>query len=121
VQVAEYDPLRDDGIRYARAMQAAGTTVRLTEYVGMPHGYFSFPKVIRGSVVQALAELCAEQRYALHADPVPAAFPRVPTGLPEKTADTDAGQPGSAVDPIASRPVEDHPVGQYPVPQHSAD
>ena len=121
VQVAEYDPLRDDGIRYARAMQAAGTTVRLTEYVGMPHGYFSFPKVIRGSVVQALAELCAEQRYALHADPVPTAFPRVPAGLPEKTADADPGKPGSPVDPIASRPVEDHPVGQYPVPQHSAD
>jgi acetyl esterase len=69
VQVAEYDPLRDDGIRYARAMQEAGTPVRLTEYVGMPHGYFSFPKVIRGSIVQALAELCAEQRYALHGVP----------------------------------------------------
>jgi len=121
VQVAEYDPLRDDGIRYARAMQAAGTTVRLTEYVGMPHGYFSFPKVIRGSVVQALAELCAEQRYALHADPVPTAFPRVPAGLQEHTAATGGGEPGSPVDPIASRPVEDHPVGQYPVTQHSAE
>jgi len=69
IQVAEYDPLRDDGIRYARALQAAGTSVRLTEYVGMPHGYFSFPKVIRGSIVQALAELCAEQRFALHGVP----------------------------------------------------
>ena len=69
IQVAEYDPLRDDGIRYARALQAAGTPARLTEYVGMPHGYFSFPKVIRGSIVQALAELCAEQRYALHGVP----------------------------------------------------
>ena len=71
IQVAEYDPLRDDGIRYARALQAAGNSVRLTEYVGMPHGYFSFPKVIRGSIVQALAELCAEQRYALHGIPHP--------------------------------------------------
>ena len=35
----------------------------------MPHGYFSFPKVIRGSVRQALAEVCAEQRYALHGVP----------------------------------------------------
>src|SRR6476661_818413 len=69
IQVAEYDPLRDDGIRYARALQAAGTPTRLTEYVGMPHGYFSFPKVIRGSIMQALAELCAEQRYALHGVP----------------------------------------------------
>ena len=94
IQVAEYDPLRDDGIRYARAMQAAGDQVRLTEYVGMPHGYFSFPKVIRGSIKQALAELCAEQRYALHADPVPTAFPRVPAGLPTTTAETDAGRTG---------------------------
>src|SRR6478672_41490 len=69
IQVAEYDPLRDDGIRYARALQAAGSPVRLTEYVGMPHGYFSFPKVIRGSIMQALSELCAEQRYALHGVP----------------------------------------------------
>ena len=71
IQVAEYDPLHDDGVRYARALQAAGTPVRLTEYIGMPHGYFSFPKVIRGTIMQALAELCAEQRYALHCVPVP--------------------------------------------------
>src|SRR6478672_2009606 len=81
IQVAEYDPLRDDGIRYARALQAAGTPVRLTEYVGMPHGYFSFPKVIRGSIVQALAELCAEQRYALHGVPaLDRTVPQPPTG-----------------------------------------
>ena len=89
IQVAEYDPLRDDGIRYARALQAAGTPVRLTEYVGMPHGYFSFPKVIRGSIVQALAELCAEQRYALHGIPTldrtvpqpPARHGEIPVGV----------------------------------------
>jgi acetyl esterase len=89
VQVAEYDPLRGDGVRYARAMQGAGTPVRLTEYVGMPHGYFSFPEVIRGSIVQALAELCSEQRYVLHGVPKldrtvplpPARVALVPEGL----------------------------------------
>ena len=116
IQVAEYDPLRDDGIRYARALQAAGTSVRLTEYVGMPHGYFSFPKVIRGSIVQALAELCAEQRYALHG--VPAL---------DRTAPHPPAQPGDVPvaarppDPAASRPVRDHEVGQHPMPQHNVE
>jgi acetyl esterase len=114
VQVAEYDPLRDDGVRYARAMQEAGTPVRLTEYVGMPHGYFSFPKVIRGTIMQALAELCAEQRYALHGmATLDRTVPQPPIGRGELpvTADTP--------DPAASRPVPDH-LGTHPVPQHTA-
>jgi acetyl esterase len=45
--------------------------VRLTEYIGMPHGYLNFPGVCRGAA-QALAELCAEQAAAL-AQPAPAA------------------------------------------------
>lgn len=116
IQVAEYDPLRDDGIRYARALQAEGTPVRLTEYVGMPHGYFSFPKVVRGSTIQALAELCAEQRYALHAVPV---LDRNVPHHPARRGETPV--PATPLDPAASRPVEGHPVGQHPVPQHTAD
>jgi acetyl esterase len=64
IQVAEHDPLRDDGARYAAALRAAGVPVRFTEYVGMPHGYLNFPGLCR-SAPQALAELCAEQRAAL--------------------------------------------------------
>ena len=64
VQVAEHDPIRDDGLRYAAALRAAGVPVRTTEYVGMPHGYLSFPRVCR-SAPQALAELCAELTAAL--------------------------------------------------------
>jgi acetyl esterase/lipase len=64
VQVAEHDPLRSDGVRYAEALRAAGVPVRLTEYVGMPHGYLNFPGVCRAAP-QAMAELCAEQRAAL--------------------------------------------------------
>ena len=64
VQVAEHDPLRDDGARYAAALRAAGVPVRFTEYVGMPHGYLHFPGLCR-SAPQALAELCAEQTAAL--------------------------------------------------------
>jgi acetyl esterase/lipase len=63
VQVAELDPIRDDGLRYAAALRATGVPVRTTTYVGMPHGYLSFPGFCR-SAPQAMAELCAE--LALH-------------------------------------------------------
>jgi acetyl esterase len=64
IQVAEHDPLRDGGIRYAAALRRAGVPVRLTEYIGMPHGYLNFPGVCRGAA-QAKAELCAEMAAAL--------------------------------------------------------
>jgi acetyl esterase/lipase len=64
IQVAEHDPLRDDGVRYAAALRSAGVPVRFTEYVGMPHGYLNFPGVCRGAR-QAMAEICAEQTAAL--------------------------------------------------------
>jgi acetyl esterase/lipase len=67
VQVAEHDPLRDDGPRYATALQSAGVPVRATTYVGMPHGYLAFPKLCR-SAPQALEELCAEPSTALAGD-----------------------------------------------------
>src|SRR5260370_42622375 len=64
IQVAEHDPIHDDGTRYANALRTAGVPVRLTEYVGMPHAFLSVPGVSR-SAPQALAEICAEQSSAL--------------------------------------------------------
>ena len=64
IQVAEHDPLRDDGERYAAALRAAGVPVRFTEYVGMPHGFVNFPGLSRAAH-QAIAEICAEQSAAL--------------------------------------------------------
>jgi acetyl esterase len=64
IQVAEHDPLRDQGVRYAAALRRAGVQVRLTEYIGMPHGYLNFPGICRGAG-QAMAELCAELALAL--------------------------------------------------------
>ena len=64
ILVGEHDPLRDGGIRYAAALRAAGVPVRLTEYVGMPHGFLNFPGLCR-LAPQALAEICAEQKAAL--------------------------------------------------------
>jgi acetyl esterase/lipase len=64
IQVAEHDPLREDGKRYAAALRAAGVPVRLTEYVGVPHGFVNFPG-LSAAAHQALAEVCAEQEAAL--------------------------------------------------------
>ena len=43
VQTADLDPLRDEGSRYAELLAAAGVPVRHTNYVGVPHGFASFP------------------------------------------------------------------------------
>ncbi|CAN5119343.1 alpha/beta hydrolase [soil metagenome] len=58
IQIAEHDPVRDDGLRYGHALRAAGVPVRTTNYVGMPHGFLAFPTLCR-SAPQALAEVCA--------------------------------------------------------------
>ena len=63
IQVAEHDPIRDDGLRYAAALESAGTPVRTTTYVGTPHGYMSFPGLCRNAP-QALGEICTELHTA---------------------------------------------------------
>jgi acetyl esterase/lipase len=72
IQVGEHDPLRGDGVRYAEVLRSAGVPVRLTEYVGMPHGYLNFPGLCR-LAAQALAEITAEQQAALAPVRTPAA------------------------------------------------
>ena len=65
IQVAEYDILRDDGLRYAAALRAAGIEVKSTVYQDMPHGYMSFPRLCR-SAPNALEELSLSLLAALH-------------------------------------------------------
>jgi acetyl esterase len=64
IQTAEFDPLRDHGAAYARALRAAGVEVRLTNYVDAVHGYISLPG-IQPVARQALAEAVAEIRRYL--------------------------------------------------------
>lgn len=66
VLVAEHDPLVDEGRAYARRLADAGVPTRLTEYVGMVHGFLSFPGAAR-SAPQAVAEITQELRRTLHA------------------------------------------------------
>lgn len=64
IQTADLDPIRDDGTRYAEALRATGVEVRATNYVGLPHGFASFPGVAR-SGAQHRAELVTELRTHL--------------------------------------------------------
>lgn len=65
IQTADLDPIRDDGTRYAQALEEAGVPVRLTNYVGAPHGFASLPgATLIGA--QHRAELVSELRRHLH-------------------------------------------------------
>ena len=60
VIVGEYDPLRDDGIAYARKLEAAGNDVELADYAGMVHPFFSM-----GGAVDAGRAAMAQAAQAL--------------------------------------------------------
>jgi acetyl esterase len=49
IVTAEYDPLRDDGERYARRLREAGRDVELRRYRGMIHGFFQMTGALEGS------------------------------------------------------------------------
>jgi acetyl esterase len=66
VQVAAHDPLHDEGVAYAHALQRAGVPVKLSEYPAMPHGFVNFPRFSRDAV-PAIAEVAQEQRRFLSA------------------------------------------------------
>jgi acetyl esterase len=46
VVVAEYDPLKEDGLRYAARLEEAGVPVTVTTYDDQMHAFFSMPNFI---------------------------------------------------------------------------
>ena len=58
VQVAEFDPLRDEGLQYAEALSAAGVATRSHCYEGFIHGFFSHFDTVPPTR-QAMNDACA--------------------------------------------------------------
>jgi len=63
IGIAEYDPLRDDGARYAELLEAAGVPVELHNATTMVHGYMAF-----ATAVPMAAEATNRALAALKAD-----------------------------------------------------
>ncbi|MFV8054774.1 alpha/beta hydrolase [Mycobacterium sp. 48b] len=58
VITAEYDPIRDDGEAYGRALEEAGVDVKSTRYPGVFHGFFTMPMLSRAQ--EALGDAAEE-------------------------------------------------------------
>lgn len=48
VYVAEYDPLHDEGVAYAKALAEAGVAVAVEEATGQMHGFFQMANILPG-------------------------------------------------------------------------
>lgn len=62
--IAEYDPLRDEGLAYAARMEQAGVKVKTHIYKEMPHGFFQMAGYIDAGK-QAIAEVAMAVKDAL--------------------------------------------------------
>ena len=67
VMTAEYDPLRDEGEDYARALARAGVDARFVRYDGFIHGFFAHTRMIDATRA-AMSDACAALRVAFNAN-----------------------------------------------------
>lgn len=68
IAVAQYDPLRDEGIAFARRLEQAGVAVEAIEYAGMVHAFFQHGGYV-GTARRAHADASAALARALGTDP----------------------------------------------------
>ena len=62
VAVAEFDPLHDDGVRYAELLQTNGNAVELADHTGLTHGFVGYVQwvpVAAEALARSLAALTA--------------------------------------------------------------
>ncbi len=78
ILTAEHDALRDDGRLYAARLEEAGVAVRYTNYLGMPHGFLSMPRLCRAAP-QAIAEIASVLSQPGPRRPTPTAATYPPT------------------------------------------
>ena len=65
IGTAQYDPLRDDGARYAELLSAAGVPVELRNEPTLVHGYLNFASLVPAAA-QATNRGLAALKAALH-------------------------------------------------------
>ncbi len=65
IGTAEYDPLRDDGVRYAELLSAAGVPVELYNASALVHGFVSFALLVPAAT-EATNRGVAALKAALH-------------------------------------------------------
>ena len=65
VQVAEFDPLRDEGLQYAEALTQAGVEANSRCYEGFIHGFFAQFDIVPATS-EAMRDACSALRQRLH-------------------------------------------------------
>ena len=63
IMTAEYDPLRDEGEAYGRALSKAGVDAEVIRYDGFIHGFFAHTRTV-DATRGAMADACAALRRA---------------------------------------------------------